>query len=205
MASKFELLSSLLNNNQLMFTKKYLIITAISLSILVTLTVQIGSYIIPTVYAVDPIKVQMNKNESVGTISSIQRQEGDSPAWMLSGNWNTNLINKSIDEFNTNNASKFDATLSMIMLNGSAKHQHHLSDFLITDVTDENDTISYKGLATVTMKDGPITDVPTEIKIINKNVISIWFDPTVVKNHFGVSPIYGAITTEEEIKNKDVI
>lgn len=188
-----------------MFTKKYLIITAISLSILVTLTVQIGSYIIPTVYAVDPIKVQMNKNESVGTISSIQRQEGDSPAWMLSGNWNTNLINKSIDDFNTNNASKFDATLSMIMLNGSAKHQHHISNFLITDVTDENDTISYKGLATVTMKDGPITDVPTEIKIINKNVISIWFDPTVVKNHFGVSPIYGAITTEEEIKNKDVI
>ena len=39
--------------------------------------------------------------------------------------------------------------------------------------------------ATVTMKDGPVADVPTEIKIHQlKNVISIWFDPTVVKNHF---------------------
>ena len=204
MARKFELLSSLLNNTQIMFTKKYLMITAIALSLLVTLTIQKGSFILATVYAGDPEKVQVNKDETVGTISSIQRQNGDSPAWMLSGHWNTNLINKSIDDFNTNNASKFDATFSMVMLDGSAKHQHHISNFLITDVTDENDTISYKGLATVTLKDGPVTDVPTEIKIINKNVISIWFDPTVVKNHFGVSPIYGAVTTEE-MKNKDVI
>ena len=178
-------------------------IAAIALSILVTFTIQIGSYIMPTIYAVDPEKDQMNKDEYFGTISSIQRQEGDSPAWMLSGHWNTNLINKSIDDFNTNNGSKFDATFSMVMLDGSAKHQHHISNFLITDVTDENDTISYKGLTTVTMKDGSVTDVPTEIKIINKNVISIWFDPTLVKSHFGVSPIYGAIVTEEEMKSKE--
>jgi hypothetical protein len=51
MARKFELLSSLLNNTQMMFTKKYLMITAIALSMLVTLTNQIGSYITPTIYA----------------------------------------------------------------------------------------------------------------------------------------------------------
>jgi hypothetical protein len=64
----------------------------------------------------------------------------------------------------------------------------------------ENNAAAYKGQATVTMKAGPITNVPVDIKIHNNNVISIWFDPTIVKNHFGGSPIYGTVITEKEMK-----
>lgn len=41
-----------------------------------------------------------------------------------------------------------------------------------------------------------------EIKIHNNSVISIWFDPIKVKSHFGVSPIYGTVLTEKEMKSK---
>lgn len=148
---------------------------------------------------------RMGKDGTYGAIASIQSQQGDSPAWVLSGHWKTNIINKTTADFNQSNPASFDAMFSMVMLNGSAKHQHQVSNFSLTDVKVENDTAIYKGQATVTMKDGPITEIPTEIKIHNNNVISIWFDPSKVKTHFGVSPIYGAVITEKGMKSKDSV
>jgi hypothetical protein len=145
---------------------------------------------------------RMDKGVAYGTIASIQSQQGDSPAWLLSGHWKTNIINKTMADFNQSNPASFDAMFSMVMLNGLAKHQHHVSNFSLTDVKVENDTMAYKGQATVTMKDGPVTEIPSEIKIHNNNVISILFDPTKVKTHFGASPIYGALFTEKEMKSK---
>lgn len=143
---------------------------------------------------------QMDKGGVYGTIASIQSQQGDAPGWVLSGHWNTNLINKTMADFNQSNPASFDAIFSMVMLNGSAKHQHDISNFSLTDVKVENNTAAYKGQATVTMKAGPVTNVPVDIKIHNNNVISIWFEPTKVKNHFGGSPIYGTVITEKEMK-----
>jgi hypothetical protein len=148
---------------------------------------------------------QMDKGVAYGTIASIQSQKGESPAWLLSGHWKTNIINKTMADFNQSNPATFDAMFSMVMLNGSAKHEHRVSNFSLTDVKVENDTVAYKGQVTVTMKDGPVTEIPTEIKIHNNNVISIWFDPTTVKTHFGVSPIYGALFTEKEMKSKGTV
>jgi len=63
----------------------------------------------------------------------------------LSRHWKTNVINKTIDDFNQSNPASFDAMFSMVMLNGSAKHQHQVSNFSLTDVKDENDKLVYKG------------------------------------------------------------
>ncbi|MDF0679376.1 MAG: hypothetical protein P0116_00245 [Candidatus Nitrosocosmicus sp.] len=41
------------------------------------------------------------------------------------------------------------------------------------------------------MKDGPITDIPTNITILGDNALNIWIEPSKVNNHFGDSPIYG--------------
>ena len=41
------------------------------------------------------------------------------------------------------------------------------------------------------MKDGPITNVPTNITILGDSAISIWINPSKVNNHFGDSPVYG--------------
>jgi hypothetical protein len=140
------------------------------------------------------------KDSTYGTISSIQtEQENTSPTWVLSGHWATNIVNKTKEDFNQTNPAKFDASFSMVMLNGSARHTHSVSNFSLTDVKDENRTVSYSGLSTVTLKAGPAKDVRTEIKIFNNNVISLWFDPVKVNHHFGESPIYGVVADEKDM------
>jgi hypothetical protein len=54
-------------------------------------------------------------------------------------------------------------------------------------------TVVYNGTATITMKEGPVNDVPLSIRTLNDNVISIWVDPAKTMNHFGNMPIYGTI------------
>jgi len=146
---------------------------------------------------------QSSKGGNYGTIVSIQGG-GDTtnPTWILSGHWATNLINKTKEDFNQTNPAKFDASFTMMLLNGSAKHSHHISNFSLTDVKNENNTMSYSGFATITLKAGPVKDVPIEIKIFNNNVISIWFDPTKVNTHFGQSPIYGTVLNKKEMEGK---
>ena len=51
-----------------------------------------------------------------------------------------NLINKTKEDFNQTNPAKFDSSFTMVLLNGSGKHSHRISNFSLTDVKDENDT-----------------------------------------------------------------
>jgi hypothetical protein len=132
------------------------------------------------------------KDSIYGTMSSIQtEEENTSPTWVLSGHWGTNMVNKTTEDFNQTNPAKFDASFSMVMLIGTARHMHSVSNLSLNDVKDDNKIVSYSGLSTVSLKVWPAEDVPTEIKILNNNVISLWFDPTKVNHHFGESPIYG--------------
>ena len=48
-----------------------------------------------------------------------------------------------------------------------------------------------EGISTVTMKDGPVKDVPTKIILMDESAVSIWLNPSKTKNHFGNTPIYG--------------
>jgi hypothetical protein len=141
------------------------------------------------------------RDSSYGTVSSIQTdQASNSPTWVLSGHWATNIVNKTKEDFNQTSPAKFDASLSMVMLNGSARHTHSISNSSLIDVKDENRTVSYSGLSTVTLKAGPAKDVPTEIKIFNNNAISMWFDPVKVNHHFGESPIYGVVLDKKDME-----
>jgi len=188
-----------------MFMQKHVIGIAIASTMIVATILGGAPTVAKSINAPYSEQFRMDKGGAYGTIASIQSQQGDSPGWILSGHWNTNIINKTMADFNQSNPTSFDAMFSMVMLNGSAKHQHHVSNFSLTDVKVEDNTVSYKGQATVTMKAGPVTDIPMEIKIHNNNVISIWFDPAKVKNHFGVSPIYGTVFTEKEMKSEGSI
>ena len=49
----------------------------------------------------------------------------------------------------------------------------------------------FNGTSTVTMREGPVTDVPTTITLLGDSAISIVFDPSRTNNHFGNSAIYG--------------
>jgi hypothetical protein len=143
-----------------------------------------------------------------GTIASLQNDENGNPTWIVSGLWEGSLTNKTQGgEGNqtgtTVNASAATASLpnatfhskfNMVMTNGSAMHDHEIYDFTLADISKTNNsTIVYNGTATITMRQGPVHDVPISIKTMDNNTINIWADPTKLNNHFGDTPIFGII------------
>ncbi|HEX2306506.1 MAG TPA: hypothetical protein VHH33_09480 [Nitrososphaeraceae archaeon] len=147
----------------------------------------------------NPSKWQDHKGLVFGAISSIQNNNQGEPAWVLSGHWLTNIINKTQDSFNQSNTAKFDSWIYMVMLNGSAMHKHALSNFSLSDISSQDNATSYKGTVTVTLKDGPVKEVPIEIKVMNNHVIALSLDATKTNNHFGDTPIYGIIPPKADI------
>ena len=124
-----------------------------------------------------------------GTISSLQNDENGNPTWIVSGIWKGSLSTTGSPP-NATLYSKFN----MVMTNGSALHDHEIYDFKLTNITTLNDsTTIYNGTATITMRQGPVTNVPISIKSLESNVISIWADPAMTNNHFGDTPIFGTI------------
>jgi hypothetical protein len=82
----------------------------------------------------------------------------------------------------------------MVMTNGSAMHDHEIYDFTLTDMSmPNNSTTVYNGTSTITMRQGPVLDVPISITTMDNNAVSIWADPTKINNHFGNTPIFGTI------------
>ena len=143
-----------------------------------------------------------------GTIASLQNDENGNPTWIVSGLWEGSLTNKTQGGMGnqstaTANASTATANLpnatlrskfNMVMTNGSAMHDHEVYDFTLADISmPDNSTIVYNGTATITMRQGPVPDVPISIKAMDNNAISIWVDPTKINNHFGNTPIFGTI------------
>jgi hypothetical protein len=85
-------------------------------------------------------KWQDHQGWTFGPISSIQNDQDGKPAWILSGHWATNVINKTKESFNQTNPAKFDVWINMVMLNGSAMHKHRISNFSLADATTQDTT-----------------------------------------------------------------
>jgi hypothetical protein len=174
-----------------------------SILLFTTLVVVMGGIAV-VILAVNVSEAYSNKGQDhkgwiFGPISSIQNNKEGEPAWILSGHWVTNIINKTKDSFNQTTPAKFDSRISMIMLNGSAMHKHTISNFSLSDINSQDNTTSYKGTVTITMKEGPVKEVPIEIKVMDNHVIGLSLDATKTDNHFGDTPIYGIIPTKADI------
>jgi hypothetical protein len=121
-----------------------------------------------------------------GTISSIQNGPDGRSAWKVSGTWN--LINQ------TSRSPTFNASFDMMKLDGSAAHKHAIAatitsaDFKVTGKTSPR---TYYGMATISMKEGPLSNIPIVIKLSSDGSMSIMPDPIKTKRHFGDTPIQG--------------
>ena len=144
-------------------------------------------------------------NTTFGTISSIQNDENGNPSWIVSGHWKGNLLNNqsqsnSTSQGNTSSSplgSVFNTSFKMVKLNGTAAHNHTITNFVLSNMSMPNNmTRIFNGTATASLKEGPVTDIPTSIRIMGDKVISIWLDPSKVNNHFGNTPIYGTVMDE---------
>jgi hypothetical protein len=140
-----------------------------------------------------------SKDYIFGTIASLQNDENGNLTWILSGNWRTNILTQLIGIPIENSSSAglplFDAFFDMVLTNGSAKHQHRITNFTLTgaSLSNNNMTLVFNGTSTVTMKDGPIENVLSNITILDNSTVSIWLDPTLTNDHFGETPIYGTV------------
>lgn len=132
-----------------------------------------------------------------GTIASLQNDKNGNPTWIVSGLYKGSVAMHNETEHGVASSLPnvtLDAKFSMVMTNGSAMHEHRIYDFKLTDVSmPNNSTIVYNGTATITMRQGPVTDVPMSIKAMDNNAISVWIDPAKIQNHFGNTPIFGTI------------
>lgn len=128
-------------------------------------------------------------NFGYGPIASINND------WILAGHW--------MGFYNPSNLtdSGFHATFDMVMKNGSAPHMHQISNATISDVKMEGNNEVAKGSVTITMKDGPVLNVPTTWTTSDNNTLAIKLDPSKVNNHFGESPINALVLTPEKEMN----
>ncbi len=122
-----------------------------------------------------------------GGITSLQNDPSDNTTtWILGGVYRMENL--------SSEAPTFNASFYMVKTDGNSSHSHDIYDLvLITPIIDNTTSNSthINGTTTVTMKDGPITNVPTNITILGDSAISIWINSSKVNNHFGDSLVYG--------------
>ncbi len=139
-----------------------------------------------------------------GIISSIQNNEDGEPAWVVAGHWmmTNDTSGTNATETSSTNITDFHAGFYMTMLDGSAQHTHEIYNFtqLEPGTTEGNET-TVVGTTTVTLREGPVHDVDTEITISGGNIIAISIDQEQTDNHFGDTPIYGMVVTPEIIQH----
>ena len=88
----------------------------------------------------------------------------------------------------------FNASFDMMKLDGSAIHKHTITATMISadfKVTGKTSTRTYYGTAIISMKEGPVSNVPIVIKLLSDGSMSIMPDPIKTKGHFGNTPIQG--------------
>jgi hypothetical protein len=145
---------------------------------------------------------KLNFTNVIGIISSLQNDVSGKPSWIVSGQFQMLLFKPRLEEQKVQPAfATLSILLSMVHLNGTALHQHSISDFKLTSANSSTTAnhysiVTFNGTATVTLKDGPHLNVPISIKIMNGHTISLWIDPTKVQNHFGNTPIYGIVLSQ---------
>ncbi len=110
------------------------------------------------------------------------------PSWILGGVFKFSNINSMTA------SPTFNSTFYMVKVDGTANHTHSIYDFKLAGQQTIGNTINstmYNGTSTVTMREDPVNNVPTQINILGDHAISINMDGSVIDNHFESQPIFG--------------
>ncbi len=164
--------------------KQKLLVSTLVVVVVSSLMIVLAVNPLHSAYSINPT----NPTDDVikGSISSISNDPSNSTiAWITTGVYKME---------NAKTSPTFNSTFYMIKTDGTSEHKHSIYDFkLNTDpiVNTNNNSTILNGTSTVTMKEGPINDVPTQITLLGNSAISIFLEPTKLNNHFGSGPIYG--------------
>lgn len=139
-----------------------------------------------------------------GQIASVQLEEGQ-PSWIQSGIWVMRVLQAG-DESSPPKV-QLVARFAMVMPDGNAMHGHNVYGFNVENYSANGTTTrTFEGTATVTMRDGPVSDVPLTVTISNNAVMAMQIGPEMVDSHFGEGPVYGVLssTSRDLIERIDV-
>jgi hypothetical protein len=127
-----------------------------------------------------------------GSIANVQLGSDGNPEWIESG-----ILVLRLRQSATGSdvpSAHLVARMAMIKTDGTAAHSHAISNFKLTNAAMEgNATHVFEGTATITMRDGPVSEVPLTIKIFNNAIIRMWIGPGKIDSHFGTNPVYGTL------------
>jgi hypothetical protein len=136
-----------------------------------------------------------------GRTVGVVDDENGNPVWIVSGIWKTNFSNQTQD-INNNNSTVFDASFEMIKTDGTSKHTHTVTNFVLADTSNQNNYTVYNGTGTISMLQGPVTEVPISIKVVNNSLGIINIGPNKIDNHFGTEPLYGIPLEDSQYNEK---
>jgi hypothetical protein len=141
-----------------------------------------------------------------GPIIGLSLNDTGNVDWLMSGNWRSLLTGDPTSNLILSNQSSgaFTAAIEMIRPDGTDRHTHALTHFVVTDRMQNanNNSTIINGTSTISLLEGPAVDIPTTIERSNNwNVFIITIDPESVDYHFGKSPfIYGISANAEFMK-----
>lgn len=156
-------------------------------TVVLTMLASIG-YISSTVVASqsDPSGLK----SAFGSIIGLSVNDTGNVDWLMSGNWRSLLTGDPTGDPILSNQSSgaLTAAIEMIKPDGTDRHTHALTHFVVTDRTqnaDNNSTI-INGTSTISLLEGPAVDIPTTIERSNNgNLFIVTIDPERVDYHFG--------------------
>lgn len=135
-----------------------------------------------------PIDLSFKMGKIVGVVEDNNTKD----QWVLSGIFKASLLN--MTQSGGNISAIFTAPIEMIKVDGTAKHTHSITNFVLSSISYPNNTTKvFNGTSSINMKEKEITEVPTSITSYNNTLITIWLDPSKIDIHFGDNKIYGIV------------
>jgi hypothetical protein len=127
-----------------------------------------------------------------GRIVSLQFANDGSATWVVSGTWALEIdydINGIIPE----SLKSFTVSLTTISVDGLDKKRYVLSEFNTSKISyDKKSHIStFEGKFNMVTPDKKLLIVNGSFTLFEREVIIITLDPSITRNYFGVTPIYG--------------
>ena len=94
-------------------------------------------------------------------------------------------------------STTFNASFDMVKTDGNSSYSHNIYDshmkVLLSPGASGNSTLLNR-ITIVSMREGPVVNVPTNITLLGYILVKIWLNLKTVNDHFGELPIYGTQT-----------
>lgn len=169
------------------------------ISMMIASGLMLFSFNLNTIMAVPADILERGGDYLYGRSVGIVENENGEPLWIISGTWRTNLSNQTQSG---DNSTVFNANFEMIKTDGTSRHTHTLNNYILTDVSSQNNSTIFNGTGTISMPEGPVTEVPVNIQVLNNTLGVVFIGPDKIDSHFGTNPIYGLPLEDREYKEK---